>query len=495
MATGQEEMAAKCYQRILEIDSTEGAACYELSRIVASDGMADSAILLAQRAVRSDKKNIWYQLHLATLYRSTNQYKDHITVWETLTKQYPEVIDYYFELSNAYILDNNIKKAIGILDEVERRIGVTEAVSIQKSKLWRHLGNESKALQEIEKLAKTMPMESRYNVILAESYMASKQYGKAKECYDRVLAANPDDEYVHISLAEYYKATNQPRKAYEELLIVMAQKNMSTANKLQLLTNFYTSDEFYGSHSSYAFDLLEAVMRNSDDSTSYAAFYGDVLMRQNRYSDAARQFALALSADSSKYELWEALLISEMSAETDTALLAGHARKASRLFPLHPLPYYAQAVVAHDNLKYSTAIDLLANCEKMGFDNGYLEPEVYRLTAECYNRLDDSRCYDYFDRYLKIRPNDLLAMNSYAYRMAQDKRNLERALTMSRRTIEAEPDNHYYLDTYAWILHQSGRDKEALPYIEKAVRIATQAGTIDDEEKEHLEIIRNSSKQ
>ena len=40
---------------------------------------------------------------------------------------------------------------------------------------------------------------------------------------------------------------------------------------------------------------------------------------------------------------------------------------------------------------------------------------------------------------------------------------------MSKKTIEAEPDNATYLDTYGWILHLLGKDKEAKPYFKHAM--------------------------
>ena len=52
-------------------------------------------------------------------------------------------------------------------------------------------------------------------------------------------------------------------------------------------------------------------------------------------------------------------------------------------------------------------------------------------------------------------------------------------------TIEAEPDNPYFLDTYAWILHQLGRDKEARKYIEKALK----RDDTSDEVREHYNAI------
>ena len=57
---------------------------------------------------------------------------------------------------------------------------------------------------------------------------------------------------------------------------------------------------------------------------------------------------------------------------------------------------------------------------------------------------------------------------------------------MSRRTIEKEPEVANFLDTYAWILHLLGRDREALPYIEKAVRLNPSSDTL----KEHYRTIK-----
>ena len=46
---------------------------------------------------------------------------------------------------------------------------------------------------------------------------------------------------------------------------------------------------------------------------------------------------------------------------------------------------------------------------------------------------------------------------------------MKKALDMSRITIEKEPDNATYLDTYAWILHLMGLDLEAKAHFKHAM--------------------------
>ena len=40
---------------------------------------------------------------------------------------------------------------------------------------------------------------------------------------------------------------------------------------------------------------------------------------------------------------------------------------------------------------------------------------------------------------------------------------------MSKRTIEAEPDNATYLDTFGWILYLQGKPLEAKPFFKHAM--------------------------
>ena len=65
-------------------------------------------------------------------------------------------------------------------------------------------------------------------------------------------------------------------------------------------------------------------------------------------------------------------------------------------------------------------------------------------------------------------------LNNYAYFLAVEGRDLEKAEHMSRRAIEAEPGNATYLDTYAWVMYMLQRYDEALTYITRAFEADSQ---------------------
>lgn len=469
--SGRTDQALEAYAKLTAKDPACAAAWYEMGQLLIQRRWTDSALACATRAVELQPDNMWYLLALAQVQGQRSDKRALIRTWERLVALKPDVLEYHYELSNAHIANGDLAAAVEALNRVERKIGVTEPISLQKQRLWQAAGKDDKAAREIERLAESLPGDRRYNAMLAETYMRQRRYDKAKQCYDRILQANPDDPYIHIQLAEYYKATAQPDHADQELLLAFRNKQLDTKTKLQLLSGFYTQEEFFGSHSKTAFRLVDMAMADCQDSSELAAYYGNILMAQKKYAEAARLFEMALGRDSSDYAVWERLLICLTEVPDSDLKINTYARRAAALFPMHTLPHFLLASVALEEKRYSDAMAALDDILRWGFSKGYLEAETHALMAEAaYRNGQYDKCWRAFDRCLELNPDNTLELNNYAYYLALQELQLEKALRMSQRTIEAEPDNSYYLDTYAWILHLLGRDREALPYIQRAVK-------------------------
>ena len=82
---------------------------------------------------------------------------------------------------------------------------------------------------------------------------------------------------------------------------------------------------------------------------------------------------------------------------------------------------------------------------------------------------DDKSAFKAYDTLLKRYPDYSPALNNYAWFLAESGKKLNKALAMSKKTIDAEPDNVTYLDTYGWILYLLGRPADAKPYFKHAM--------------------------
>ncbi len=82
------------------------------------------------------------------------------------------------------------------------------------------------------------------------------------------------------------------------------------------------------------------------------------------------------------------------------------------------------------------------------------------------------KAYMNYEIAMYLWPKNLTAVNNYAYSMATHGGDLSRAEKMSATTIQAEPNNAVFLDTYAWILHLKKQDTLAEFYLKKALENA-----------------------
>lgn len=95
---------------------------------------------------------------------------------------------------------------------------------------------------------------------------------------------------------------------------------------------------------------------------------------------------------------------------------------------------------------------------------------AYEAVADIYHaRGQEKETFAVYERALTVDPGCCPVLNNYAYYLSLRKSKLKKALKMSARTIEIEPDNATYLDTYGWILYLLGRPEEAKPYFKHAM--------------------------
>jgi tetratricopeptide (TPR) repeat protein len=98
----------------------------------------------------------------------------------------------------------------------------------------------------------------------------------------------------------------------------------------------------------------------------------------------------------------------------------------------------------------------------------------YSTLGDLYHEKGNSKkAYSCYNKALKINPDYNPALNNYAYFLSLDGKELQKALDMSKKTLDEEPQNATYLDTYSWILFKMERYEEAKAYAEKILSLDT----------------------
>lgn len=100
-----------------------------------------------------------------------------------------------------------------------------------------------------------------------------------------------------------------------------------------------------------------------------------------------------------------------------------------------------------------------------------LASNIYGAMGDIYHEKKmNKEAYESYDSALVFKPDNVLVLNNYAYYLALEKKDLEKAEAMSFRTIKADPKSYNELDTYAWILFLEKKYTEARIYIEQSLK-------------------------
>lgn len=145
---------------------------------------------------------------------------------------------------------------------------------------------------------------------------------------------------------------------------------------------------------------------------------------------------------------------------------------------LEERPGYAFALsglsrVAQARTQYAEAIDYLHQAFASVPDHGFAEQlcDLYRVTGQ-----NDSlkKATEFVFAEFRDHQNEGWNIDrEFAIFCANHDLDLAQALSRIEREYERRPANIEVLDTYAWVLHKSGRSREAVPVIQKALRLGT----------------------
>jgi len=466
---GNIEGAIAMFKRYVERYPLDPVGYYELARLEADRKNLTDALDLVKKASDLDPENIWYMLFLSELYQSSSQYDEAIKLIEKVIRKNPENLDYYYRLASLNLALNQYAEAIKVYNLIEEKAGVSEEISIQKEKIYLYLKDITKAETEIKKLIAVLPRESRYYSILAEFYMSNNQPDKAIDIYKKITEIDPDNAYIHMSLADYYRKTGDKEKAFEELKLGFSNPNLDIDSKVNILLTFYSINQIYTDLKGQAFELSRILMETHPLDPKSHSIYGDFLLQDKKYTEARESFLKVITLDSSKYVIWEEILRLDVQLGEFQHLIQ-YSQRAIELFPEQPLPYLFSGIGNYQLKNFQDGLNALNSGIRLIVGNNELLAQFYMYLGDTYHALkNDKEAYIAYDKSLQLKEANPYVLNNYAYYLSLSGESLDKAEQMARKAVNLEPDNSSFQDTYGWVLFKLGKYQEAHEWIGKAL--------------------------
>ncbi|KPK86964.1 MAG: hypothetical protein AMS27_03795 [Bacteroides sp. SM23_62_1] len=479
---GNLKQATALYEKCLQVNPLSDVAHYQLGAINMIMGNIENARIHTREALEINQENYWYLMQLAQIYNYQNKYDSLKYVYQKMIQYWPEKIEISYDLARIYSEEGQYEKALKILNKIEDENGISEPVSLLKEQIFVRSGKNNMAVEEIQKLIKLQPGEIRYLGILAELYNSMDENDKAKVVYEQIFNIDPENTLALLSYSEFLRETGDEDKQFEILKEVFNKSDVSLDQKLQVLIDYLTDQNKFDSQKSEIKELIDILLENYTDDYKVRTAHADYLVKIDEYKKALEEYDYVLSIEKGNYFIWEqSLYIENILGNLES--LYTKSGEAIRYFPDKPVLYLFRGNAAMRLNKYEEANNVLEKGLAKVVNNNALKLQFYTFLAESYQSTGDNKKSDeYFELALTMDPNNLLLMNNYGYFLSLRAERLEYAEKMSRKTIEAEPENSTYLDTYAWIMFKSGNLRKAKEYIERAMKYG---GKEDPEILEH----------
>lgn len=444
------------------------ASMYELSALYILQDKIDEGFEMIKKAVELDSTNKWYKIRLATYHKQNRDYEAFISIYDELLEDDPNNLEYLEAYIDALLHIGDYERMIEKLDVYEENIGVNEYISLQKIEIYNLLEKKDEILNEIEKLSAAYPYNTHYMAMLAEAYMQNGRKKEAFPLYLKVKQLDPGNPYINISLMEYYQGQGDIDKAFEEFILSIKNKNLDYNTKAQIYEYWFEDKDGSENTAKEAEQAGKAFIETHPDKEIGYYIIGTVHFNNEVFDKAQEYYLDAIARDSSNFISWYQLIFTDTELNMPHTLYE-HTKTAMRFYPEQPIFYLFNGLSLIDKKKYEEAIKVFERGRKMSADKK-LTASFDTYIADIYHELGNKeKMYEYYDRVLRNDPENLYVLNNYAYFLSEEGIRLDDALKMSAITIEKEPKNTTYLDTYAWILYKLERYKDAKKWMEKVL--------------------------
>ena len=462
---GDFESAYGLFRQLTKDEPDNDAAFYYLA-VLSEDPVEREENF--QQAIALDSTNFWYKYALASDYMSNKDIKHAQAIYEELIKEYPRKTSLYYDVINIYMANGDKDKAMEALDIIEAQTGRSEQIAMARMQIYMQNGEQQKAFEFLQEYYKTY-RSPRLACVLAEYYGGLYQEQAALEYYEEALSMDPDFVEALFGAAHVYRSLGQYDTYFNYMGKVMKNSYVPEQTKVAYMQDLLSGGQFAQVFAPQIDTLMTEMYNSSPRDSSVtglaAAYY---------YQTGQVDKALAVYEDimeESPYDMSAAFthcLIYYYAQDWDNVV--NYATAAVQKFEM-PLDFLQLRGIAFWQLKeYDSSMEDYKTMLALAPKDSAVAVSCYSALGDLYHlKGDPKQAYKCYEKALKVNPDYAPVLNNYAYYLTETyteprkkpDATLRKAMQMSLKTIQQEPDNPTYVDTYAWLLHLVGRDVEA----------------------------------
>lgn len=452
----------------LDADPDAAIVHFELARIERLDGQWTAAMSAMERAMALDADNPWYRREFAeiALELGRNAEADGALAW--LLDNKPEDDVAAMMLLDLRRAESRFKEALEVVDVLEREWGPDPEWHFERHRLNLASGDVESAIDNLIHLENDFPEVVEAPLQHTRLLISMDRSEEAEEVL-RLALERTGNGRLHLEWAHILTSRGDTDAARDHVRLAFTSEGVPLEEKLDIAWTYIELSEFQPDLQPEAARLIDLLLEMHPDEAEPLELLAALREIQGDGQGALDALRAALDRNPNSADRWlEACQLAISSAQWSS--LNSLAESAGALFPNLPVFPYFRGMALMEIGESRAAERQLKVARNLIVDRPNFESDVLVMLAQLAHDQGDHTASDaWFDQALEANPQNILALNNYAYYLALRGQQTAKAVEMAARAVALSPGNANFEDTYAWALYRDGDLEEALTWIELAL--------------------------
>lgn len=452
----------------LRLEPENDAAMYYLAMISMSRNETDRALSLLEKASAISPENAWYRLATARLYSGIGENGLAISVYESLIAEHPSKSDYYYELIDLLVRTGELDKALSTLDRIEELRGVDELTCNARYEILIRQNRLDDAEAVVRKMDEDFP-SARTALLLGDLNKSRYNDSTALRYYKKALALDPDFTPAYFGVAEVYRMERNFYYYFQNIDVFLSSPDMNPEMKASYFQEIVFPSGMVQVFKPQVDTMILCTLHAHPEDTTVLSLAGSYYIAVDSVDRGLELLRRNVDLHPDVKSVHSALL-GQLYYLEDWEQLIPAAAQTVESFPEDITLREVLAIAYWQHGEIEEAVKVYHRILKDIPKDHPMLINCYGSLGDLYHELGNRRqSYACYEKGLKIDDNYSPILNNYAYYLSEERRNLKKALEMSRKTILNEPENATYLDTYGWLLYLTGDYEQARKYLKDAM--------------------------
>jgi tetratricopeptide (TPR) repeat protein len=451
------------YQEALRYDQ-DPAIYFAISKCYAQLTKYSLAIEAARKSVDLSPDEVTYRRNLADISAAAFDFDAAAQQYEELLKRDSSQVDVWYNLARIYQARKPLR-ALEVYEQIIDRFGPEWDVLLHMADLYNKLEKVDRAAESLRQMTELDPSNKELKKTLAQTYARASAYDSALAVYSDLREIHPDDLEIQAEVAGVYLARGDYPRAAREFDAILDRDSVSADVKVHIGDLYFRQMGKDSTLAPVTRSMFERVAKSHPDDWRPFWFLGAIGSITRDDSLTVRSFKRVTELASWNPDAWVYLSSVFLTRNNFDEVV----RILESAVKVLPDDFRVNFFLGISYSRLNRNIDAARVLERARELNPKDVDAIAQLALvyDAMKRYEDSDAL--YEEALRLDPANHLVLNNYSYSLAERDFNLERALEMSRKAVDAQPENASYLDTIGWIYFRLARYTEAEKYVKQAI--------------------------